>query len=95
MQAASARLRRTFAYPTDSSPGTTPPHGWGSDDDSSNAAAAALDEQEQEDLIAALAAQNAARDAQFRLFLLLLPACSALPYLLAIFRAVTTTTSSA
>ena len=77
IQAATARARRTFAYRNDDNNPTTT-----SDSDD----ATALDEQEQDDLIASLAAQNAARNAQFRLFLLLLPACSAAPYLLALVR---------
>ncbi|RYP20396.1 hypothetical protein DL767_009469 [Monosporascus sp. MG133] len=76
IQNTTARLRRTFAYPTD-------------DDDAPSSLsedAAALDEQEQEELIASLSEQNAARNAQFRLFLLALPVFSALPYLVALFR---------
>ncbi|KAI1083818.1 hypothetical protein F5B20DRAFT_351163 [Whalleya microplaca] len=68
IQKATTRLRRTFAYPTDTSPPPSP-------------TAEALDEQEQEELIATLAAQNETRNAQFRLLLLCLPAISALPYL--------------
>ncbi|KAI1403736.1 hypothetical protein F4819DRAFT_484388 [Hypoxylon fuscum] len=71
MERATTRLRRTFAYPHDSS-----------DSDSDGDAPAAPDEQEQESLIAALAAQNDARNAQFRLLLLCLPAVSSLPYLI-------------
>ena len=78
IQAATARARRTFAYRDDDDGANNP--------DSDSDSAMALDEQEQESLIASLAAQNAARNAQFRLFLLLLPAFSALPYLLALFR---------
>ncbi|RYO94227.1 hypothetical protein DL764_007885 [Monosporascus ibericus] len=75
IQNTTARLRRTFAYPTD-------------DDAPSSLSedTAALDEQEQEELIASLSEQNAARNAQFRLFLLALPVFSALPYLVALFR---------
>ncbi|KAF2970408.1 hypothetical protein GQX73_g3135 [Xylaria multiplex] len=68
------RLRRTFAYPSDTT--TTSP---ASDSDSEGWA---LDEQEQEDLIQGLAQQNAARNAQFRLFLLALPSLSTIPYLM-------------
>ncbi|KAF3011495.1 hypothetical protein E8E14_007382 [Neopestalotiopsis sp. 37M] len=75
MDAASARarLRRTFAYPAE-------------DDDSrsGSSSALALDETEQEDVIASLATQNHATNSQFRLFLLALPAVSAVPYLLAL-----------
>ncbi|KAI0124538.1 hypothetical protein F4776DRAFT_208056 [Hypoxylon sp. NC0597] len=75
MEKATSRLRRTFAYPAD-------------DDDndaaSPSSSAEVLDEQEQENLIASLAQQNEARNAQFRLLLLCLPAVSALPYLVAL-----------
>ncbi|KAI0541674.1 hypothetical protein GGR58DRAFT_455746 [Xylaria digitata] len=77
LQSATTRLRRTFAYPSDTT--TTSPasdsgsEGW------------ALDEQEQEDLIQGLAQQNAARNAQFRLFLLGLPTLSTIPYLMVLF----------
>lgn len=77
IQAATARARRTFAYRDDDA---------ANNPDSDSDSPMALDEQEQESLIASLAAQNAARNAQFRLFLLLLPAFSALPYLLALLR---------
>ncbi|KAI0837326.1 hypothetical protein F5Y06DRAFT_271372 [Hypoxylon sp. FL0890] len=72
MENPTSRLRRTFAYTDD----TTPP--------SPTSSASVLDEQEQEDLIASLAQVNAAHNAQFRLFLLCLPAVSALPYLVAL-----------
>ncbi|KAI1210332.1 uncharacterized protein F4807DRAFT_60824 [Annulohypoxylon truncatum] len=75
MQNPTSRLRRTFAYPADSD----------SDNDTSpDALPTTLDEQEQETLIATLARQNDARNAQFRLLLLCMPAVSALPYLLAL-----------
>lgn len=77
---AQARLRRAFRYPDS---GAT---GYDDSDDDDAAAAAALDEQEQEDLIAGLAQQNAARNQQFRLFLLAVPALSAVPYLLGLGR---------
>ncbi|KAK8129592.1 hypothetical protein PG999_001972 [Apiospora kogelbergensis] len=72
--AAAARLRRTFAYPAD-------------DDDASahdDLAQEALDEQEQEELIESLAAQNRARNSQFRIFLLALPILSTVPYLISL-----------
>ncbi|RWA03011.1 hypothetical protein EKO27_g12094, partial [Xylaria grammica] len=81
---ATTRLRRTFAYPSDTT--TTSPassrHLSDADASDSDSDGPALDEQEQEDLIRALVQQNAARNAQFRLFLLALPALSTLPYLL-------------
>ncbi|KAI1130327.1 hypothetical protein F5Y10DRAFT_235873 [Nemania abortiva] len=81
-KSATTRLRRTFAYPSDTT--TTSPSSSRhlSDDDDDDDFGPALDEQEQEDLIRTLAQQNAARNAQFRLFLLALPALSTLPYLL-------------
>ncbi|KAI3341295.1 hypothetical protein F4824DRAFT_309333 [Ustulina deusta] len=78
LKTATTRLRRTFAYPSDTttaSPSSSRPD---SDLDSDGPV---LDEQEQDDLIRGLAQQNAARNAQFRLLLLALPAVSALPYL--------------
>jgi len=75
---ATTRLRKTFAYPSDDSPSSSRPH-LDSDDDEDGPA---YDEQEQEDLIRSLAAQNAARNAQFRLFLLAVPALSTIPYFL-------------
>ncbi|CAJ2511460.1 Uu.00g070850.m01.CDS01 [Anthostomella pinea] len=74
LKTATTRLRRTFAYPTDT---TTP-----SSSPSPSIADVALDEQEQEELIHALAQQNASRNAQFRLILLALPVLSALPYII-------------
>lgn len=71
LRSTTARLRRTFAYPTDdSSTATNSP--------------AALDEEEQESLIATLSAQNATRNAQFRRLLFALPALSAIPYLVSL-----------
>ncbi|TDZ65992.1 hypothetical protein CTRI78_v003365 [Colletotrichum trifolii] len=67
-----ARLRRTFHYPTD--------------DDSADSQPEALDEEEQEHLIHQLAEENAARNAQFRTFLLALPLLTTVPYLLSILR---------
>ncbi|KJZ77098.1 hypothetical protein HIM_03419 [Hirsutella minnesotensis 3608] len=61
-----ARLRRTFQYPNDSDSDSLPD---------------AMDEQEQDHVIARLAADNAARDARFRNFLVALPLVAALPYL--------------
>ncbi|KAI1187873.1 hypothetical protein F5B17DRAFT_300661 [Nemania serpens] len=83
LKTATSRLRRTFAYPSDTT--TTSPSSsrhLSDDDDDEEHAGLALDEQEQEDLINSLAQQNAARNAQFRLLLLALPALSAVPYLL-------------
>ncbi|GAW13169.1 hypothetical protein ANO14919_025470 [Xylariales sp. No.14919] len=79
---ATTRLRRTFAYPSDTTTTSPASSRHLSDADASDSDGPALDEQEQEDLIRALAQQNAARNAQFRLFLLALPALSTLPYLL-------------
>ncbi|KAI1494482.1 hypothetical protein F5X96DRAFT_563859 [Biscogniauxia mediterranea] len=73
-----SRLRRTFAYPTDS-PSFSSSY---NPDSSSDSDAPPLDEQEQEDLIRALSRQNASRNAQFRLFLLSVPLLSSVPYLL-------------
>lgn len=74
MEKATSRLRRTFAYPADDD----------NDAPSPTSSAEVLDEQEQENLIASLAQQNEARNAQFRLLLLCLPVVSALPYLVAL-----------
>ncbi|KAI0439794.1 hypothetical protein F4803DRAFT_553761 [Xylaria telfairii] len=76
---ATTRLRRTFAYPSDT---TTSPSSSHHDSDSDGPA---LDEQEQEELIQSLVHQNATRNAQFRIFLLSLPTLSALPYILVLF----------
>ncbi|KAI0596035.1 hypothetical protein F4775DRAFT_566201 [Biscogniauxia sp. FL1348] len=73
-----SRLRRPFAYPTDS-PSSL--HDSASDSDGPP-----LDEQEQEDLIRSLSHQNATRNAQFRLALLSVPLLSTTPYLLALTR---------
>ncbi|KAK7948945.1 uncharacterized protein PG986_009831 [Apiospora aurea] len=72
--AAAARLRRTFSYPADED--TLSPD--------ELLAQEALDEQEQEELIESLAAQNSARNSQFRLFLLALPILSTVPYLISL-----------
>ncbi|KAF5537557.1 hypothetical protein FPHYL_12724 [Fusarium phyllophilum] len=65
-QGTTARLRRTFHYP---------------EEDSTDSQPEALDEQEQEDYINQLAAENAARDIQFRRFLLAIPLLATIPYL--------------
>jgi hypothetical protein len=80
---ATTRLRKTFAYPSDDDD-DSPRHrnDLDSDYDDDDEDGPAYDEQEQEDLIRSLAAQNAARNAQFRLFLLAVPALSTIPYLL-------------
>ncbi|KXJ97141.1 hypothetical protein Micbo1qcDRAFT_155929 [Microdochium bolleyi] len=70
-----ARIRRTFAYPSDD---TDPAAGYDSDASDSRAA---LDEQEQEDLITTLAEQNEARNTQFATALLALPLLATIPYL--------------
>ncbi|KAH8163937.1 hypothetical protein CIB48_g4319 [Xylaria polymorpha] len=77
---ATTRLRRTFAYPSDTT--TTSPSSSHHDSDSDGPV---LDEQEQDELIQTLVQQNATRNAQFRIFLLSLPALSALPYFLVLF----------
>jgi hypothetical protein len=61
-----ARLRRTFHYP---------------EEDSTDSQPEVLDEQEQEAYINQLAAENAARDVQFRRFLLAIPLLATIPYL--------------
>ncbi|KAI0459001.1 hypothetical protein F5B21DRAFT_458582 [Xylaria acuta] len=85
-KSATTRLRRTFAYPSDTT--TTSPsssrHLSDLDSDYSDGGPA-LDEQEQEELIQSLTRQNAARNAQFRVFLLCLPALSTIPYFLVLF----------
>ncbi|KAH8842519.1 hypothetical protein MCOR27_008058 [Pyricularia oryzae] len=70
-RSATARLRKTFQYPTDDSSSSTPE---------------VLDEEEQDNLIQSLADQNAARNAQFRIAMLALPVLSTLPYLVILFR---------
>ncbi|KAI1820967.1 hypothetical protein F4861DRAFT_545063 [Xylaria intraflava] len=79
---ATNRLRRTFAYPSDTTP--TPSRNHEDEDDGP-----ALDEQEQEALIQSLAQQNAKRNAQFRRALLTIPALYAIPYLTVLFGALT------
>ncbi|KAB5582647.1 hypothetical protein GE09DRAFT_1075808 [Coniochaeta sp. 2T2.1] len=72
LKSTTARLRRTFAYPTDDST------------DASASTPEALDEEEQESLIANLATQNEERNAQFRYLLFALPVLSSIPYLMSI-----------
>ncbi|KAB5585919.1 hypothetical protein GE09DRAFT_1072539 [Coniochaeta sp. 2T2.1] len=72
LKSTTARLRRTFAYPTDDST------------DASASTPEALDEEEQESLIANLATQNEERNAQFRYLLFALPTLSSIPYLVSI-----------
>ncbi|KAI0878459.1 hypothetical protein GGS24DRAFT_394989 [Hypoxylon argillaceum] len=79
LRTATSRLRRTFAYPSDTT--TTSPSSSRHLSDDEDDLGPALDEQEQEELIRGLAQQNAARNAQFRLFLLALPALLAPAYL--------------
>ncbi|KAI0518211.1 hypothetical protein F5B22DRAFT_635312 [Xylaria bambusicola] len=81
---ATTRLRHTFAYPSDTTT-TSPSSSHHFSDSDSDGAGPALDEQEQEELIRSLAEQNAARNAQFRIFLLTLPAISTLPYLIVLY----------
>ncbi|KAK3951875.1 hypothetical protein QBC32DRAFT_213963 [Pseudoneurospora amorphoporcata] len=68
---ASARLRRTFRYPSDEA------------DDGNTVEV--MDEQEQESLITTLSTLNTHRNSQFRSLLLLIPAIASIPYLLALF----------
>lgn len=70
LRSTTARLRRTFAYPTDESTASDSPE--------------ALDEDEQETLIATLATQNETRNAQFRYLLFALPTLSSIPYLISL-----------
>ncbi|TLD25510.1 hypothetical protein PspLS_06098 [Pyricularia sp. CBS 133598] len=70
-RSATARLRKTFQYPTDDSSSSTPE---------------VLDEEEQDNLIQSLSDQNEARNAQFRIAMLALPVLSTLPYLVLLFR---------
>lgn len=69
-RSATARLRKTFQYPTDDSSFSDSPE--------------ILDEDEQDNVIQTLAEQNESRNQQFRLVMLALPALSTLPYLLGI-----------
>ncbi|KAK3943506.1 hypothetical protein QBC46DRAFT_377277 [Diplogelasinospora grovesii] len=69
-----ARLRRTFRASVD-----------GGDDDTSDDLPEVMDEEEQEQLIQSLAAQNEARNVQFQQALLLVPALSCIPYVIALF----------
>ncbi|TRX92896.1 hypothetical protein FHL15_006302 [Xylaria flabelliformis] len=83
LKSATTRLRRTFAYPSDTT--TTSPSSSRYQSDDSDTDGPALDEQEQEELIQSLVLQNAKRNAQFRIFLLCLPALSTIPYFLVLF----------
>ncbi|EGO56658.1 hypothetical protein NEUTE1DRAFT_84070 [Neurospora tetrasperma FGSC 2508] len=69
---ASARLRKTFRYPSEDE----------ADDEN---ALEVMDEQEQESLITTLTIQNSQRNSQFRSLLLLIPAIASVPYLLVLF----------
>ncbi|KAK4236160.1 hypothetical protein C8A03DRAFT_35956 [Achaetomium macrosporum] len=70
---ATARLRRTFHYPSDD------------EDASPSSSPEVLDEQEQETLIKTLTAQNATRNKTFHRLLSVLPALSTIPFLLGLF----------
>ncbi|KAI0187192.1 hypothetical protein EV127DRAFT_344895 [Xylaria flabelliformis] len=84
LKSATTRLRRTFAYPSDTTT-TSPSSSRYQSDDDLDTDGPALDEQEQEELIQSLVHQNAKRNAQFRIFLLCLPALSTIPYFLVLF----------
>ncbi|KAI0556175.1 hypothetical protein F4679DRAFT_22687 [Xylaria curta] len=84
LKSATTRLRRTFAYPSDTTT-TSPSSSRYQSDIDSDTDGPALDEQEQEELIQSLVQQNAKRNAQFRIFLLSLPALSTIPYFLVLF----------
>ncbi|KAF3766132.1 hypothetical protein M406DRAFT_339414 [Cryphonectria parasitica EP155] len=71
-----ARLRRTFQYPTDDSSNSVSPE--------------ALDEEEQESLIQSLADQNASANQLYRSLLLALPILSSIPYIASLFQPLTT-----
>ncbi|KAI5458107.1 hypothetical protein BGZ63DRAFT_407412 [Mariannaea sp. PMI_226] len=75
VRSTSARLRRTFHYP---------------EEDSTDSQPEALDEQEQDELIELLAAENAARDLQFRRLLLAIPLLATVPYIPSLFHPATT-----
>ncbi|KAK4101457.1 hypothetical protein N658DRAFT_449264 [Parathielavia hyrcaniae] len=77
----SARLRRTFHYPSD-------------DDDDALAPTEVLDEQEQETLITNLASENHQRNTSFLRLLSTLPALSSIPFLLGLFLPPPTNASS-
>ncbi|KAH7133318.1 hypothetical protein B0J13DRAFT_610405 [Dactylonectria estremocensis] len=76
VRSTTARLRRTFQYPID--------------EDLTDSQPEALDEEEQEHLIETLAAENAARDAQFRSLLVAIPIVATIPYIPSLFRPSTT-----
>ncbi|KAI0200640.1 hypothetical protein F4808DRAFT_158247 [Astrocystis sublimbata] len=83
LAAASARLRRTFAYPSDTTtPESSRHHSADLDSDDDGPA---LDEQLQEELIQSLAQHNAQRNSEFRLILLSLPVLSTIPYFLILY----------
>lgn len=69
---ASARLRKTFRYPSE-------------DEADDRNPLEVMDEQEQESLITTLSNQNSLRNSQFRSLLLLIPAIASVPYLLSLF----------
>ncbi|PSR80284.1 hypothetical protein BD289DRAFT_441036 [Coniella lustricola] len=77
VKSTTARLRRTFHYPTD-------------DDTSSNVTPEVLDEEEQEALIHSLVEQNSATNHQFQILLSALPILASIPYILALFHPATT-----
>ncbi|KAK3397381.1 hypothetical protein B0T20DRAFT_379802 [Sordaria brevicollis] len=70
---ASARLRKTFRYPSED------------EADDENGTLEVMDEQEQETLITTLSNQNSLRNSQFRSLLLLIPTIASVPYLLSLF----------
>ncbi|KAI9170954.1 hypothetical protein HJFPF1_00433 [Paramyrothecium foliicola] len=74
VKTATTRLRRTFQYPADDD----------DDADSTGSQPEALDEEEQEHLIERYAAENASRNDQFRLVLLVIPLLAAVPYLVSL-----------
>ncbi|KAN0112984.1 hypothetical protein V8E51_005935 [Hyaloscypha variabilis] len=76
MEQTTARLRKTFHYPTDN--------------DSEDSLPEALDEEEQENLIRTLEQENTRRNKQFATVLLALPLLSILPYIPALFNGRTT-----
>ncbi|KAH9223390.1 hypothetical protein DL95DRAFT_323978 [Leptodontidium sp. 2 PMI_412] len=73
---ATARLRRTFQYPTDM--------------DSEDDGPEAMDEEEQENLIHTISTQNATRNEQYTTLLLILTLISTLPYIRTLFTPRTT-----
>ncbi|KIN05545.1 hypothetical protein OIDMADRAFT_38068 [Oidiodendron maius Zn] len=75
MEQTTARLRKTFHYPTD--------------DDDEDLLPEAFDEEEQESLIRSLALENATHNAQYAKVLLSLPLLSVIPYIATLFTAQT------